>query len=74
MRLVIFCHPPYLASQSMPRFARMLQTSFESLGYEVEMLAPQPRFHKLIAGRRYAKWGGYMRLVAVYITMLSRTL
>jgi glycosyltransferase involved in cell wall biosynthesis len=60
MRLVIFCHPAFLPSQSMPRFAEMLRSSFEVRGYDVEMLAPKPHFYKLVAGRSYAKWAGYL--------------
>jgi glycosyltransferase involved in cell wall biosynthesis len=60
MRIVIFCHPPYLPSQSMPRFAEMLRSSFQALGHEVKLWAPHPRFHKLFAGHPYGKWGGYI--------------
>jgi glycosyltransferase involved in cell wall biosynthesis len=74
MKLVIFCHPPYLASQSMPRFAQMLRSSFEALGYEVEMSAPQPRFHKLFAGHRYAKWGGYIDQYLIFPLQVRKSL
>jgi glycosyltransferase involved in cell wall biosynthesis len=74
MKLVIFCHPPYLASQSMPRFAQMLRTSFEALGHEVEMWAPTPRFHKLFAGHRYEKWGGYIDQYLVFPMQVRRSL
>jgi glycosyltransferase involved in cell wall biosynthesis len=74
MKLVIFCHPPYLASQSMPRFAQMLRTSFEALGHEVTMLAPTPRFHRLFAGHRYAKWGGYIDQYVVFPRQVRKSL
>src|ERR1039458_10272595 len=74
MKLVIFCHPPYLASQSMPRFAQMLQRSFIALGHEVTMLAPQPRFHKLFAGHRYAKWGGYIDQYLIFPRQVRQVL
>jgi glycosyltransferase involved in cell wall biosynthesis len=66
MKLVIFCHPPFLPSQSMPRFAQMLKVSFSALGYQVEMSAPRPFFHKLFAGGRYAKWAGYIDQYLVF--------
>jgi glycosyltransferase involved in cell wall biosynthesis len=74
MNLVIFCHPPYLRSKSMPRFAQMLQTSFEALGHQVTMMAPQARFHKLFAGHRYAKWGGYIDQYLIFPIQVRRSL
>jgi len=66
MRIVIFCHPPYLPSQSMPRFAHMLRTSFEALGHEVKLWAPRPLFQKLVPGYHYAKWGGYIDQFVIF--------
>jgi glycosyltransferase involved in cell wall biosynthesis len=66
MKIVIFCHPSYLPSQSMPRFAQMLRTSFEARGHEVKLWAPQPRFHKVFAGHPYAKWGGYIDQYVIF--------
>jgi glycosyltransferase involved in cell wall biosynthesis len=74
MKLVIFCHPPFMASQSMPRFAHMLQRSYEALGHEVTMLAPQPRFHRLFAGHPYAKWGGYIDQYLIFPRQVRRSL
>ncbi len=74
MKIVIFCHPPFLPSQSMPRFAQMLRSSFESLGYQVEMTAPRPLFHKLFTGHRYAKWGGYIDQYLIFPLHVRRSL
>jgi glycosyltransferase involved in cell wall biosynthesis len=74
MRLIILCHPPFLASQSMPRFAQMLQSSFAALGHEVTMLAPQARFHKLFGRHRYQKWGGYIDQYLIFPRQVRRTL
>lgn len=60
MKLVMFCHPGFLTSQSMPRFARLLKTSYETRGYEVEVWSPRPNLHRFLAGSRFAKWGGYI--------------
>ena len=59
MKLVLFCHPPFLSSRSMPLFAQMLRSSFQAKGCDVEMWAPQPKVFKWIP-RRFAKWGGYV--------------
>jgi glycosyltransferase involved in cell wall biosynthesis len=74
MKLVIFCHPPFLRSQSMPRFAQMLRVSFEALGYDVELSAPRPLFHQLFAGRRYAKWAGYIDQYLIFPLEVRKSL
>jgi glycosyltransferase involved in cell wall biosynthesis len=58
----------------MPRFAQMLQRSFVALGHEVSMLAPQPHFHKLFAGHRYAKWGGYIDQYLIFPRQVRKVL
>ena len=74
MKLVIFCHPPFLASQSMPRFAQMLQSAFQKLGHEVTMLAPRSRFHRYFGRHRYQKWGGYIDQYLIFPREVRRTL
>jgi len=74
VRLVIFCHPPYMPSQSMPRFAKMLRAAFEALGHEVKLWAPQPRFHNLMAGRPYAKWAGYIDQYLIFPRHVRRAI
>ena len=74
MKLVIFCHPPYLKSQSMPRFAQMLCGSFQALGHEVKLWAPRPRFHRLFAGRSFAKWGGYIDQYLIFPRQVRKAL
>ena len=60
MKLILFCHPDFLSSQSMPRFAQMLRDSYLARGHTVEIWAPQARVFKWIPAVRLAKWGGYM--------------
>jgi glycosyltransferase involved in cell wall biosynthesis len=60
MKIVLFCHPGFRASQSMPRFVRMLQASYQDRGHEVEIWTPQPNVFKWVRGGRFAKWGGYI--------------
>jgi glycosyltransferase involved in cell wall biosynthesis len=60
LRLVVFCHPPFLGSQSMPRFAAMLQSAYQARGHQVEQWAPRARAHKLLGHTRWAKWAGYI--------------
>ena len=59
MKIVLFCHPAFLSSQSMPRFARMLQQAYERRGYEVEVWSPTAILHRWFNFRPLAKWAGY---------------
>jgi len=60
MRMVMFCHPDFLGSQSMPRFARMLQEAYLARGHQVAFWSPSSRCHKLLSHTRLAKWAGYV--------------
>ncbi|RTL33128.1 MAG: glycosyltransferase family 1 protein [Burkholderiales bacterium] len=60
MKFVLFCHPPFMQSQSMPRFARMIGEAMQARGHEVVYWAPQPMVHALLASTRLAKWAGYV--------------
>lgn len=60
MKLVFFCHPPFMRSQSMPRFARMIGGALQSRGHEVDYWAPQARVHALFERSWLAKWAGYV--------------
>jgi len=60
MDLVLFCHPSFLSSQSMPRFARMLKTSYEARGHRVELWSPRSKVSKRIPRGRFSKWAGYI--------------
>jgi glycosyltransferase involved in cell wall biosynthesis len=58
--LVLFCHPGFQKSQSMPRFARMLESAYTARGHTVSLWTPQAKFFKWFSGTRFAKWAGYI--------------
>lgn len=60
MKLVLFCHPTFLKSQSMPRFAKMIGESMTALGHDVAYWSPKPYFYRLAANTRFDKWAGYL--------------
>jgi len=60
MRIVLFTHPSFMDSQSMPRFARMLQQAYQALGHEVELWSPRPVVHAWLPASRLSKWAGYI--------------
>jgi glycosyltransferase involved in cell wall biosynthesis len=60
MRIVLFCHPPFLPSESMPRFANMIGKAMQARGHTVDYWAPQAFAHRLLRTTRLAKWAGYV--------------
>ena len=60
MNLVLFTHPHFLNSQSMPRFARMLEQANLLRGHEVKVWSPQPVAYQLVPNGRFSKWAGYV--------------
>jgi glycosyltransferase involved in cell wall biosynthesis len=60
MKIVLFSHPPFLGSQSMPRYATMLLLGMRDRGHLVEIWSPKPRFYKLPFINTIKKWFGYI--------------
>lgn len=60
MRIVIFCHPSFPGSQSMPRYARWLAGGMQERGHEVESWQPKPFFYSLSVPGVLKKWLGYI--------------
>ena len=60
MNLVIFTHPKFVKSQSMPRFAKMLTEGMTALGHDVEVWSPEAFFFRLPFPQSLKKWLGYL--------------
>jgi len=58
--MILLCHPSFFGSQSMPRFAQMLKTSYETRGHSVEVWSPRARAFKWVPRGRLSKWAGYI--------------
>jgi glycosyltransferase involved in cell wall biosynthesis len=59
MELVLFCHPSFFPSQSMPRFAQMLKSAYEARGHRVAVWSPRAGLFKFVPRGRFSKWAGY---------------
>ncbi len=60
MNITVFSHPSFMNSQSMPRFARMLEQSYLARGHQVQVWSPQARVYALLSRSRLSKWAGYI--------------
>jgi glycosyltransferase involved in cell wall biosynthesis len=60
LNLVLFCHPDFQSSVSMPRFAQMLQSGFAARGHSVQVWSPKARVFDLVPRGRWSKWAGYI--------------
>lgn len=60
MNIVLFSHPAFMTSQSMPRFTRMLEQAYVARGKQVQVWSPQPKVYALVPKGRLTKWAGYI--------------
>ncbi|OKS85147.1 glycosyltransferase [Mucilaginibacter polytrichastri] len=66
MHIVFFTHPPFLGSQSMPRFANMLAEGMQERGHEVEVWTAKPKFYDFKVPAGLKKWMGYIDQYIVF--------
>jgi glycosyltransferase involved in cell wall biosynthesis len=66
MQIVLFTHPDFLGSQSMPRYANMLLNGMQERGHEVVVWTPKARFYKLPLIKSLKKWLGYIDQYLVF--------
>jgi glycosyltransferase involved in cell wall biosynthesis len=66
MKIILFKHPVFLYSQSMPRYANMLLTGMKERGHKVEVWSPKPLFYKLPIKKSFKKWLGYIDQYIVF--------
>jgi glycosyltransferase involved in cell wall biosynthesis len=66
VRIILFTHPSFLKSQSMPRFAAMLANGMKARGHSVEVWTPEAFFYKLPLPGALKKWMGYIDQYIVF--------
>lgn len=74
MHIVQFVHPDFLNSQSMPRFARMINEGMCARGHHVEEWTAKPLFYNLPFPARFKKWLGYIDQFIVFPLQVRRRL
>ncbi|MCU7547501.1 glycosyltransferase family 4 protein [Chitinophagaceae bacterium LB-8] len=72
MNLVIFTHPPFLSSQSMPKYVQMLAKGMRMRGHKVELWRPKSRFFLLPLPKSMRKWMGYLDQYILFPIEISR--
>jgi len=70
MKIIIFSHPQFLASKSMPLFASMLADYFKAK----DVWSPKPFFYRLPCPNRFKKWLGYIDQYLVFPIWVRCTL
>lgn len=60
MNIVLFSHPLFMQSQSMPRFAKMLEQAYLERGHKVQVWSPKAYFYSFIPRGKLSKWAGYI--------------
>lgn len=60
MNIILFSHPAFMNSQSMPRFARMLEQAYVARGHQVQVWSPQAKVFAITPHGRLSKWAGYI--------------
>jgi glycosyltransferase involved in cell wall biosynthesis len=60
MKIILFTHPSFSGSQSMPRYANMLIQGMKERGHEVEVWTSKARFWNMTSNCSIKKWLGYI--------------
>jgi glycosyltransferase involved in cell wall biosynthesis len=60
MEIVLFVHPDFIGSQSMPRYATMLAEGMKQRGHNIQIWMPKARFYRLQLKGTFKKWLGYI--------------
>lgn len=60
MHIVIFAHPTFLNSSSMPKYVNMISEGLEARDHAVEVWTAKGIFHSMPGPRIFKKWLGYI--------------
>jgi len=74
MKIILFSHPAFLASQSMPRYANMLAQAYRTRGHDVEVWTATAKVRQWAEGTRWAKWAGYVDQYLIFPGQVRKNL
>jgi len=74
MNIIIFTHPSFLGSQSMPRYAKWLQDGMINRGHKVEIWSPKAKCYNWRVPRKMKKWMGYIDQYLIFPRVVKRKL
>ncbi|WP_010232524.1 glycosyltransferase family 4 protein, partial [Gillisia marina] len=66
MDIIIFTHPSFQGSQSMPKYANMLADGMRQRGHKVELWTATKFFYQIPLGSFLKKWLGYLDQFLVF--------
>lgn len=69
MKAVLFTHPEFLRSTSMPLVAGQIRQGLEASGFEVTVLSPKRYFYQVPCPPRLKKWLGYLDQFVIFPIM-----
>ncbi|GAT63255.1 glycosyltransferase family 4 protein [Paludibacter jiangxiensis] len=74
MNLIIFTHPTFIGSQSMPRYARMLAEGMSARGHRVECWTAKAFFYNWPVPCSLKKWMGYLDQFILFPIIVKKRL
>ena len=74
MKLVIFTHPDFFDSTSMPKYADMLLAGMKSRGHQADAATAKPFFIKMAFSVSSRKWLGYLDQFLVFPYQMKKQL
>lgn len=66
MRIIIFAHPAFLGSSSMPKYVNMISNGLRSRNHEVETWTPEEFCYKMPLSDKFKKYLGYLDQYLVF--------
>jgi len=60
MKIVLFTHPNFFNSQSMPRYANFIYKEMGKRGHEINIWTPKAFFYNFSKHKTFQKWLGYI--------------
>lgn len=71
MNIIIFTHPSFLVSKSMPKYAVWLANGMRERGHQVEIWTPKPLFYNIPGHHSIKKWLGYIDQYIIFPITVS---